>query len=406
MASARTHAGRVRTNNEDAYVCHSEKGVFAVIDGMGGEAAGEVAAAIAAECLGQLPASPGLASETLLTGAFQEARRRILAHAEAHPEHAKLGAVATAVRLEDDGRSLAVAHVGDTRGYLLSKKGPQRLTTDHVAPVPGRKPAVSRDLGRNEMPAVWVETRRIPVSTGDLLLLCTDGLTDVVPEDELLQELAGFQRDQTPLDSITSRLIGTALSRGGPDNVTVIALRITRFRRRKISRRMGWTLSLAVLLLLIGFVAGALLHFRHLPPELSLVDEGLELREPYVVPAGTVTQVEPEGNLRVHTRVTGEDWTVRIAGNASFDLCELRFSRALRLEVAATGVLELESCRLEAPNLSIVADPQSRVQLKRSTLVAPGQLQVEGPVQEEDLVKLPAPPSSLPPAAPPSPGTP
>ncbi len=396
-ASARTHAGRVRTTNEDAYVCHAEMGLFAVIDGMGGEAAGEVAAAIAARCIAELGSTPGFAGETLLSGAFQEARRRILAHAATYPEHHKLGAVGTAARLEDDGRHLAIAHVGDTRAYLVNSRGAQRLTTDHTMPVPGKKPAVARDLGRQDLPATWVDTLRVPVSPGDLLLLCSDGLYDPFPEEELLAELTHYHRDRVAVDTISSRLIATALSRGGPDNVTVVVVRMTRFRRRKMSRRMGFALSVGVMLILLGFVAGVLLNFqlrKEFPTEVS---RKVQLHEDREVETALVTRVLKGGALSWRgSRVSAPAWELTVAGRADFDLCALKVVGELRVVVEEGGVLDIDDCRLQAGKIHITAKPGAKVSLQRTLLFADESPILEGSITEEDVEKRPALPTIVP----------
>ncbi|HND31565.1 MAG TPA: protein phosphatase 2C domain-containing protein [Myxococcota bacterium] len=403
-ASARTHAGRVRSSNEDAYVCHAEKGLFAVIDGMGGEAAGEVAAAIAARCIAELGSTPGFVGETLLSGAFQEARRRILAHAATYPEHHKLGAVGTAARLEDDGKHLAIAHVGDTRAYLVNSRGAQRLTTDHTMPVPGKKPAVARDLGRPDLPATWVDTLRVPVAPGDLLLLCSDGLYDPFPEEELLAELTHYHRDRVGVDSISSRLIATALSRGGPDNVTVVVVRITRFRRRKMSRRMGLALSIGVMLVLLGFVAGVLLNFQLRDQFPTEVTRKVQLREDRLLEQDLATQVVKGGTLIWQgARITAPSWNLGIAGRADFDLCALKVAGELRVVVEEGGVLNIRDCRLQAGKIHILAKPGATVSLQRSLLFADESPILEGVITEEEVEKRPPLPTLVvPPPPPPS----
>ncbi len=403
-ASARTHAGRVRHTNEDAYVCHAEKGLFAVIDGMGGEAAGEVAAAITARCVAELGSTPGFAGETLLSGAFQEARRRILAHAAAYPEHQKLGAVGTAARLEDDGRHLAIAHVGDTRAYLVNSRGAQRLTTDHTMPVPGKKPAVARDLGRQDLPTPWVETLRVAVAPGDLLLICSDGLYDPFPEEELLAELTAYHRDRTGVDNISSRLIATALSRGGPDNVTVVVVRITRFRRRKMSRRMGFALSVGVMLVLLGFVAGVLLNFQLREDFPTEVTRKVRLVEDRRVEQPLATRVAKEGTLDWRgSRVTAPSWELVVAGRADFDLCALKVAGDLRVVVEEGGVLNIRDCRLQAAKIHIHARPGATVSLQRSLLLADESPILEGTITEEETERRPAVPPPVVQPAPPAP---
>jgi protein phosphatase len=166
-AAARTHAGRVRTTNEDAWVSRPAAGLFAVVDGMGGEACGEVAAAIAVQALAEVPDLPGLAGETILAQAFTAARERILAAADEDPEKEGMGAVATAVRFDDGGGELSVAHVGDSRAYLVGVAGVRVLTHDHLAEGrPGTKRQVARDLGRRDLRGEWVETSRVRVAAG------------------------------------------------------------------------------------------------------------------------------------------------------------------------------------------------------------------------------------------------
>jgi protein phosphatase len=263
-ASSRTHQGRIRTNNEDAFVCKTEAGLFAVIDGIGGEEAGEVAADIAAKSISAISNRPSQRGEQLLKAAFHEARRKILAHAKTLPEGAP-GAVATAVRLEDNGKTVVIAHAGDTRCWQLKNSKLTRLTVDHVQPVPGKpgKAAVARDLGRADLPEDWVELKRVAVEPGELLLMASDGLYDVVPEEELEAELNRLH--DTPVDAITSRLMGLALARGGPDNITIIAVRIGYFRRRRLPARLGIGITLGVFVLLLLLAAGIIWKIG-LPP--------------------------------------------------------------------------------------------------------------------------------------------
>ncbi len=230
VAAARTHPGRVRPHNEDALVCEPTRGLLAVIDGMGGEAAGEVAAAITRDRL-LTAADPRVA--------FAEANAAIIARGEANPAEGGMGCVATAAKI--DGSRLTIAHVGDTRAYLISAAGLEQLTRDHtvVAEVrerhgmteeqaralPGQH-RVTRDIGGHHREGLdWIDTGEVELRAGDLLLLCSDGLHDLVRDGELSRILGGARSATTAPDAVVGELVELALSRGGHDNITVVVAR-------------------------------------------------------------------------------------------------------------------------------------------------------------------------------------
>ncbi len=244
VAAARSHTGLVRASNEDTVVCDPERGLFAVIDGMGGEAAGEVAAAIARDAL--------LAHDDLAT-ALVYANDAILARGDARPTERGMGCVVTAARLGD--AHLELAHVGDTRAYLASKGGCEQLTRDHTvraeaqaawgladgaaAAVAGGA-AVTRDLGgRPRADASFVDRRAVAVAPGDLLVLSSDGLHDLVSGFELAVRLQDARRrGEAPAD-VADRLVALALERGGRDNVSVVVVQL-RARWRGSWRLAAW----------------------------------------------------------------------------------------------------------------------------------------------------------------------
>ncbi|MFZ5480572.1 MAG: PP2C family protein-serine/threonine phosphatase [Myxococcota bacterium] len=368
-ASARTHAGRVRAVNEDAAVCRPEHGLFAVIDGMGGEEAGEVAAAIAAAAIAEIPNERRLPSETVLAAAFREARRRILAHGDAEPQHRGMGAVATAVRFEDNGRAVGVAHVGDTRAWIVGPKGIRRLTRDHVADMGGPKPAVARDLGRRELPDDWIDTGRHAIARGELLVLATDGLTDAVGEDETLAEIERLWRDKAHADAITARLVALALARGGPDNVTVVAARAGRFHRGRMTRRLGFAVSVALFLVMAGLAAVSLLRPAPVsqPAEVpARVTKTQEIASPAELPlvAGARTEVAAGQSLTLRgVRLAGPDWTVEVGDGA-----ELRVVRSVvevdggwMVLLGPGAKLVVEDTRVRAQQVRLAGDPTSAV---------------------------------------------
>lgn len=241
--AARTHPGRVRAHNEDAFVMDPGRGRFAVIDGMGGRAAGAVAAELTRRAL--LEDAP-------LVEALQQANQAVLDDATRHPERRGMGCVATAVDLAPE--ELTVAHVGDTRAYVVSEVGAEVLTRDHTAAAADQEAfglseaqaralpnqhAVTNDIGRRaRRDDGWIERHVAPFSRGDVLMLCTDGLHGPVPAGELFALLTEARQRGTSAATLADRLIAEALAQGGDDNVTVVVV-----RRRGVSDEWITTLS-------------------------------------------------------------------------------------------------------------------------------------------------------------------
>jgi protein phosphatase len=280
-AAARTHPGLTRTHNEDAVVCAPERGLFAVIDGMGGEAAGEVAAGMVQQRL--LLWDP---EATTLRETLHEAGEAIVARAAAEPALRGMGCVATAVQARE--HSLQIAHAGDTRAYLARGSGVQQLTLDHtvvaaerqrlgLTEVEGRslpgQHRVTRDLGgQHHEDATWIDAAQAPFEHGDLLLLCSDGLHDLVSDEEILTLLRAARGDGRAMEALADALIDLALARGGLDNVTLVCVRAhgplespTPAGRGRLPRWLlpAWVLSL-VAAALLGAAGGLL--WRGAPP--------------------------------------------------------------------------------------------------------------------------------------------
>ncbi len=393
-AAARTHAGKVREINEDAFVCRPEAGLFAVVDGMGGEAHGEVAAAIAVRALAEVPPAPGLAGETVLAQAMQVARERILAEADTDRAKEGMGAVGTAIRIDDDGKSLRLAHVGDTRAYLVHRGGVRLLTHDHVADGPaGTKRQVARDLGRRDVQGEWVETGRASIEPGDLVVLCSDGLTDVVPQDELLQELVRL-RGAKDADAVATSLVGRALAKGGPDNVTVVAVRVSSFSRRERRARVPWlALGLAVLVLGLGGVlvasGGDVAHLvaswggsgsDQVPTRVD-ANSTLGPEAPLALRPGTQTVVASERafSVRGHALV-GSDWTItaRALAAVTIERSVVELDRELAVVLEPGAELLLRDVRVERGRIRVVAPQGTRVTIDHLSLPSPEALVVEG----------------------------
>jgi PPM family protein phosphatase len=239
--------GRVRSNNEDSYRIVAAMNLFVLSDGMGGEAHGEIASAMAVETLiehciqgendpvaavfgetqaGWIPRTKRLASGVHL------ANKKIFESAEAHPEQSGMGATLTAIWISD-GR-LSVAHVGDSRAYLLRAGSLQQLTCDHslVAEQVRRGILSAAEAEESEMqsvllralgalPDVEVDAEDHPLFARDILLLCSDGLTRMVTDPEI----AGTLQAEPDPAKAADKLVALANERGGGDNVTVVIVR-------------------------------------------------------------------------------------------------------------------------------------------------------------------------------------
>lgn len=232
-SAALTDVGLHRGHNEDAYVARPEDGVFAVADGMGGHAAGEVASGIAIEILRSWPVPAGNAAESL-GATILEANRRILEHARQHPECAGMGTTMTALLV--DGSNAVAAHVGDSRLYRLRAGQLTQLTDDHtwvqeqvkagyLRPADAARHPLSsiltQALGTRE--EIQVDTLQVDLQTGDRLLLCTDGLSGMVPDAEIEQILSSG----LTLQQSVQRLIDRANQAGGLDNITALLIEVS-----------------------------------------------------------------------------------------------------------------------------------------------------------------------------------
>lgn len=206
----RTEVGHVRSRNEDALLARPERGVLAVADGLGGHAAGDVASMVAITSLDEAPLTAE-SSEQDLRSAVAAAHQAVLAAAE-EPGRAGMGTtIVLAVVGEGSARIL---HVGDSRAYLRHPNGPvEALTRDH-----GMHGYLTQALGLDR--DVEPDVTEVETPEGSRLLLCTDGLTNMV-DDDALAELLGRGDAQQACDA----LVETALANGGIDNVTVVVVR-------------------------------------------------------------------------------------------------------------------------------------------------------------------------------------
>jgi serine/threonine protein phosphatase PrpC len=222
--------GRRRDTNEDSYFKSSS--VFAVADGMGGARAGEVASRIAVEAFA-LERDEKRRPESQLAQIARSANRKIYALAQADASRAGMGTTLTAAMLVKN--ELVIAHVGDSRAYCLRDGVLERLTEDHslveelvrqgnlTAEAAKENPLrsiITRALGPE--PEVEIETFTYPARKGDVYLLCSDGLTGMVPDDQVAEIL----RESDSLEAAGRKLVAEANASGGRDNITVVLFRL------------------------------------------------------------------------------------------------------------------------------------------------------------------------------------
>ena len=224
--------GRRRRRNEDNYVVAPP--LFAVADGMGGAQAGEVASRLAASAL-EGEGSDGLQGLERIDALIQEANRRIYDRASTDPAASGMGTTMTVALVE--GMTVALGHVGDSRAYLVRGEQMEQLTDDHSlvnellksgrlseeeAHLHPQRSVITRAVGTD--PDVDVDGFSIEAEEGDVFLLCSDGLTDMVEDEEIL-ELVHEHRDD--LEKAVKALVSAANRGGGEDNITAVAFRIS-----------------------------------------------------------------------------------------------------------------------------------------------------------------------------------
>ena len=226
-----SHVGAVRKNNEDSYLHRPDIGLWAVADGMGGHAAGDVASQTVVECLSQISANGKLSAMIDATeDKLLEANRRLLALAMDKHQRT-IGS--TAVALLARGKHVACLWAGDSRVYRIRGKKVERMTQDHAmvedlvsSGLMSRDEAVSHPQANRitraigAMPGLFVDVELFEVMPGDIYVLCSDGLYKELSDIEIAKTLNG---DEQAVDA----LINLALERRARDNVTAIAVRFT-----------------------------------------------------------------------------------------------------------------------------------------------------------------------------------
>ena len=228
-AAAVSDTGLQRLRNEDAFVC--EPPLFAVADGMGGARAGEVAARLAATALEEAGRSVDD-----VAGLISEANRRIWERSLTDPLTTGMGTTVTAALVDGSGRTVTIGHVGDSRAYLHRSGALEQLTSDHslvaelveggvLTPEEAerhpQRSAITRALGTE--PTVEVDVFTVESAPGDLFLLCSDGLSSMVADEDVASVIEGAELDPA---QAAEALVAAANARGGQDNITVVLFEI------------------------------------------------------------------------------------------------------------------------------------------------------------------------------------
>jgi serine/threonine protein phosphatase PrpC len=231
QAAVRSDTGRRRRRNEDAYVC--EPPLFAIADGMGGAQAGEVASGLAAAVLAEPPGEER--GEERVRLMIQEANRRVFRRSSEDAAASGMGTTMTVALVDESSGAIVLGHVGDSRAYRARAGALEQLTEDHSlvgeltrsgklsreeAESHPQRSVITRAVGTE--PDVDVDVATIQAEPGDLFLLCSDGLTDMVSDREILALLDGAD----DLDGAARALVDAANRSGGEDNVTVVLFRL------------------------------------------------------------------------------------------------------------------------------------------------------------------------------------
>ncbi|MEN6390633.1 MAG: Stp1/IreP family PP2C-type Ser/Thr phosphatase [Syntrophomonas sp.] len=232
--AALSDQGLVRSNNEDSYLVDLNHGLLVVCDGMGGHNGGEVASAIAVETINQMFVESSEELPGRLVLALEKANSVILSSAQQDPALHGMGTTATLAAFEDG--LMHVAHIGDSSLYMVQDGKLRKITRDHTLAqqllMEGRlKPEdmrsnpynhiLTRALGVEEN--VNIDRYQEKVHPGDLILLCSDGLSDKVSEGEMQEVL---HETSSSLEQAAQGLLERALKYGGSDNITIILSRI------------------------------------------------------------------------------------------------------------------------------------------------------------------------------------
>lgn len=353
-AAGLSDPGITRPGNEDALLI--EPPLYAVADGMGGHRAGEIAAGVAVEAL--LAGAPRHLDAKALARAVRAANRAVIASADKSRTRTGMGTTLTAAMI--DGTRIAIAHVGDSRAYLLHDGSLRQLTEDHSmvadlvrqgslteedARFHPQRSVITRALGSDAN--MLADVYEFRASVGDRLLLCTDGLTGMLPDDYIAEILSG---EASPDDAV-SKLVQAANRAGGYDNITAVVVDIddtpaadlapvrgSKQAGRRIAARLLWVVAAIALAVAASWGAWSLAQSRA-----YLIDEGGYVTVYRGLP-GSIA------GLSLHWRVSSTDIPV--------DRLDLPVQSRLREGISFNGVDDART-RVDELRASLAPTPTS-----------------------------------------------
>ncbi|MBW3659372.1 MAG: protein phosphatase 2C domain-containing protein [Actinobacteria bacterium] len=214
--------GHRRPKNEDSFLSDGDRRLFVVADGMGGHPAGDVASREAVAALDLALSNGALESSDrmqALTQALIKAHEAVVEAATTDPEKRGMGTTAVVAHLDADETTLTCAHIGDSRAYVLTDERLIRITEDHVWGGRGGR-SLTQAIGSSKK--VEPEAAEVDLQPGDKVLLCTDGLTDMLADRDIRDVLL----QDADAQALCDQLIETALERGGVDNITCIVIEV------------------------------------------------------------------------------------------------------------------------------------------------------------------------------------
>jgi len=232
-----TDQGKIRPSNEDSFIADSQINLYLVADGMGGHAAGEIASKIAATAVQEVMTAQMVQDvplDEVLRSAVELANYRVYESQREIPEYTGMGSTLTALVFRNN--HYCIAHVGDSRAYLLRDGSLDQLTEDHShvwplyekgilrkseLPMHPCKNLITRAVGTH--PQVSVDIEQGDVREEDVYLLCSDGLTDTMTDESIFEILSA--RGKTAREMVRT-LVDAANAAGGPDNITVVVVRL------------------------------------------------------------------------------------------------------------------------------------------------------------------------------------
>ena len=233
ISSGRTDTGRRRSHNEDSFALNQNLQFFLVADGMGGHLGGEVASTMAIEVASEhlLPNELKNARNSpeecrhLLTQAFREANHAVVTYGETHPEVAGLGCTLICCLVAEEYAHFC--HVGDVRGYLLRRNKLSQITTDHslAASIGSDAEKIPKNIITRCIGVTMTddpEYHAVSLEKGDLILLCSDGLWNMVTNENIQKTI----QNTDDLDQSCEILVQMANNAGGRDNITVVLIKV------------------------------------------------------------------------------------------------------------------------------------------------------------------------------------